>query len=134
MDNFNAGGLAVRVDASGRCELAFRASGSSTEELKVHPVNGETIADRQVPDVADAIDLARRSHATLPKGYTVVGWDIGLSDRGPLLIEGNWNHGTDIVQLVSGKGLDRTRLGELYRFHLRRLSPDDWRAARPIEW
>jgi hypothetical protein len=51
-----------------------------------------------------------------------------------VLIEGNWNHGTDIVQLVSGKGLDRTRLGELYRFHLRRLPDDAWRSARPVEW
>ena len=133
MDNFNAGGLAVRVN-EGMCEIAFRASGNSTEELTSHPANGAMIAGRQVPDFAEAIDLARRSHATLPAGYVVVGWDVGLSDRGPLLIEGNWNHGTDIVQLVSGKGLDRTRLGELYRFHLRRLPDDAWRSARPVEW
>lgn len=134
VDNFNAGGLAVRVDADGRCAIAYRASGSSTEELRVHPANGETIVAREVPDFAEAIGLARRAHATLPRGYTVVGWDIGLSDRGPLLIEGNWNHGTDIVQLVGGKGLDRMRLGELYRFHLRRLPPEAWRSARPVEW
>lgn len=133
VDNFNAGGLAVRVN-DGTCELAFRSGGFSTEELTSHPASGTTIAGREIPDFAEAIDLARRSHATLPAGYTVVGWDIGLSDRGPVLIEGNWNHGTDIVQLVSGKGLDRTRLGELYRFHLRRLPDDAWRSARPVEW
>lgn len=134
VDNFNAGGLAVRLDEHGQCELAFRARGRRTEQTTVHPTTGVAIAGRQVPAFDDAIRVGCEAHRTLPPGYTVVGWDIGLSDRGPLLIEGNWNHGTDIVQLVSGQGLDRTRLGELYRYHLARISPDQWRATKPIEW
>ena len=134
VDNFNAGGLAVRLDEEGRCVAAFRASGASTESIAVHPATGARIVGREIEGVDEAVALALRAHATLPAGFTVVGWDIGLSDRGPVLIEGNWNPGTDIVQLVDGVGLDRTRLGELYRFHLAQLPDASWQQSRPIEW
>lgn len=130
VDNFNAGGLAVRLGAGGRCEAAFTASG----EVERHPATGAAIAGRAVPGLAEALALALRAHSTLGAGFTVVGWDIGLSDRGPIMVEGNWNPGTDIIQLAEGVGLDRTRLGELYRFHLKRIPADQWRRARAFEW
>lgn len=134
VDNFNAGGLAVRLDPSGRCEAAFRASENAAQAIATHPVTNRPIRGQHVPDLAAAIELAEQAHRTLPDGYAVVGWDIGLTDRGPMLVEGNWNPGTDIIQLVDGVGLDRTRLGELYRFHLERVPGELWRATRPIEW
>lgn len=134
VDNFNAGGIAVRLDPSGRCTAAFRASGKAAEKVAVHPVSGAAIVGSAIPDLEAAIAVGERAHRTLPSGYTVVGWDIGLSDRGPILIEGNWNPGTDIIQLVDGVGLDQTRLGELYRHHLARVPEELWRASRPIEW
>lgn len=130
VDNFNAGGLAVRLGADGRCETAFVATG----KIDRHPATGVPLASREVPDLAPALALASAAHATLSTGFTVVGWDIGLSTRGPVLIEGNWNPGTDIIQLADGVGLDRTRLGELYRFHLGRVPDDEWRRARAVEW
>lgn len=130
VDNFNAGGLAVRLGGDGRCEAAFTAAGT----LERHPATGAAIAGRVVPDLAEALALARRAHATLDTGFIVVGWDIGLSDRGAILIEGNWNPGTDIIQLADGVGLDRTRLGELYCFHLGRVPAEQWRRAKAVEW
>ena len=134
VDNFNAGGLAVRLDSSGRCEGAFRANGCAADVLSAHPTTGERIAEKRVPALKEAVALALLAHRSLPEGYVVVGWDIGLSERGPMLIEGNWNPGTDIIQLVGGVGLDQTRLGGLYRFHLERVPEQLWRAAKPIEW
>ena len=134
VDNFNSGGLAVRLDRSGRCEAAFRASGRAAETISFHPATGARIVGFRVPNLEDAVALAKRAHGTLPDGYAVVGWDIGLTERGPMLVEGNWNPGTDIIQLVDDVGLDQTRLGELYRFHLKRTPDHLWRAARAIEW
>ena len=133
VDNFNAGGIAVRLDASGRCTAAFRAAGTAAETIATHPASGVRLVGRMVPDLEEAIALGEQAHRTLP-GYTVVGWDVGLSDQGPTLVEGNWNPGTDIIQLVDGAGIDRTRLGELYRYHLERLPDELWRASRPVEW
>lgn len=134
IDNFSAGGLAVRVDKSRRCAAAYRANGAAAQDIRHHPDSGAKIIGREVPDIDQAADIALRAHRTLPAGYSVVGWDIGLADRGPMIVEGNWNPGTQIIQLVESIGLDETRLGELYRFHLDRVSNDQWRSARPIEW
>lgn len=133
VDNFNAGGIAVRLEAD-RCTGAFQASGNDAQQLDRHPATGALIIGRQVPDLYVAKAFALRSHDTLPAGFTVVGWDIGLSQAGPILIEGNWNPGTDIIQLVDQAGLDETRLGSLYRFHLARISEQGWRSARAVEW
>lgn len=134
VDNFNAGGLAVRLDDSGHCEVAFRANGSAADTISAHPETGAQIIGHEVPDLKEAVALSEQAHCTLPQGYAVVGWDIGLTDRGPMLIEGNWNPGTDIIQLVDGVGLDQTRLGQLYRFHLERVPEQLWRSARAVEW
>ena len=66
-----------------------------------------------VPDLGEAIALAVRAHRAFAD-FTVIGWDVGLTCAGPVLVEGNWNPGTDILQLVSGRGLSDTRLGDLY--------------------
>lgn len=133
VDNFNAGGIAVRLEA-GRCAAAFQSNGDSAKRLYRHPATGAVIAGREIPDLAFAHAFALRSHDSLPEGFTVVGWDIGLSQSGPTVIEGNWNPGTDIIQLVAGAGLDDTRLGSLYRHHLALIADECWRAARAVEW
>jgi hypothetical protein len=134
VDNFSAGGLAVRIDRLGHCGTAFRASSDAIGEVTGHPATGARIEGREVPGFAEAIELALKAHHTLPQGFGLVGWDIGVSARGPVLIEGNWNPGTLTIQLAVGTGLDRTRLGELYRFHLRRVPEQQWRRARVLEW
>ena len=36
----------------------------------------------------------------------VVGWDVAISDKGPVIIEGNRRPGFDIVQVLSGGRMD----------------------------
>ena len=133
VDNFNAGGIAVRLDADGSCTAAFRAR-ADPAGIAHHPATGAAILGRQVPDFNEAMALALRAHSTIPDGFTLVGWDIGMTNRGPLIVEGNWNPGTQLIQVAEGKGIDDLRLGELYRYHLERIPDDQWRAAKVIEW
>ena len=65
--------------------------------------------------------------------HALIGWDIGLSADGPVLIEGNWNPGYNVLQLVSGRGIGGMRLGELYRYHLEQAPEAAWRAATPVQ-
>ncbi|WP_375427653.1 sugar-transfer associated ATP-grasp domain-containing protein [uncultured Sphingomonas sp.] len=134
VDNFNAGNLAVAVDGSGRCGRALHRRGDAAVVVQVHPTTGRAFTGRPVPGLAEATALALRAHRTLGDGWTVVGWDVGLAPGGPVLIEGNWNPGTVIPQLVGEAGVDRTRLGELYRHHLHRAPPERWAAARVMHW
>ncbi|SCW47807.1 Sugar-transfer associated ATP-grasp [Sphingobium faniae] len=135
VDNFNAGNLVLAVDDGQRCLTAWAkgAEGAPTPHER-HPKTGAPITGAAVPDLDAAVALARIAHQPFVRGFTVIGWDIGLTAEGPVVIEGNWNPGTDILQLVLGRGLADTRLGDLYRYHLHKLPADCWRSARVLEW
>jgi hypothetical protein len=133
VDNFNAGNLVLGIDDQGRCLTAWLGGVERPTPHDRHPTTGTVIAGRPVPDLAGAIALACRAHLAFT-GFTVIGWDVGLTSEGPVLIEGNWNPGTDILQLVSGQGLADTRLGALYRHHLGQLPVERWRGARVVQW
>jgi len=133
-DNFNADNLVCGVDtASGRLGLALRRTATGFDELDTHPATGAPIAGHRLASLAAASALAQRAHAPLADRFTVIGWDIGLTEKGPALVEGNWNPGYNVMQLVHGRGIGEMRLGALYRHHLERLPDTRWRAAAPVE-
>ncbi|MCI4588647.1 hypothetical protein MOK15_00800 [Sphingobium sp. BYY-5] len=134
VDNFNAGNLVLGIDDWGACLTAWLGGAGRPTRHDRHPTTDAVIVGTPVPDLIGAIALAGRAHLAFATGFTVIGWDVGLTSAGPVLIEGNWNPGTDILQLVSGRGLADTRLGALYRHHLDQLPADRWRAARVMEW
>ncbi|MGW8201796.1 sugar-transfer associated ATP-grasp domain-containing protein [Sphingomonas bisphenolicum] len=134
VDNFNAGNLVLAVDGQGRCGVAWRSGGKrAPSRHSRHPVTGMAIEGATIPDHDAARALALQAHERFRQGFTLIGWDIGLTTQGPVLIEGNWNPGTDIVQLVNGRGVADSRLGALYRHALDRLTDADWRAARAVQ-
>ncbi|MEC3951334.1 sugar-transfer associated ATP-grasp domain-containing protein [Sphingobium sp. HWE2-09] len=134
VDNFNAGNLVLAVDADGRCGPAWRSGGrQAPTRHSRHPSTGAPIEGVMLPDHAAAQRLAIRAHDRFRTGFTLIGWDIGLTAQGPVLIEGNWNPGTDILQLANGRGVADSRLGALYRHGLGRLTAADWRAARVVQ-
>ena len=89
VDNSHAGGLVVGVDReTGRLRPrahAFFQFGGATHQR--HPESGVAFDGFEVPFFAEAVSLAQRAHSQLPLLY--VGWDIGISPDGPVLIEGN---------------------------------------------
>jgi hypothetical protein len=132
-DNFNADNLVCAVAAHGELGPALRRVAGGFEELAAHPTTRAPIAGERLAAIEAARTLAITAHEPLADGFTVIGWDIGLTDKGPVLIEGNWNPGYNVMQLVHGRGIGEMRLGELYRFHLERLPDAAWAAAGPIQ-
>lgn len=133
VDNFNAGNIVAGIDPDGRIVRGYRRVGQAVAAVDLHPASGLPLTGWRVPDLGRAVALARQAHEVFRDGFRVIGWDVGLTASGPCLIEGNWSPGTDILALVSGRGLGDTRLGEVYRSHLQRLTAAEWRAARPVE-
>jgi hypothetical protein len=133
-DNFNIDNLVVPVDpATGTMGPALRRTAGGFSESVTHPATGARIAGETLHSLKAVRALALAAHLPFAPRFSIIGWDIGLTDRGPVLIEGNWNPGYNVLQLVHGVGLGELRLGALYRHHLENADPAAWRAARPIQ-
>jgi hypothetical protein len=135
LDNFSAGGIsaAANLGTGILAEARIRhGRGGRVDRISRHPVTDAAIEGREVPLFQAAVALAAEAHRRLFGGRRVlIGWDIGLSEDGAMLIEGNWNPGSPLLQLVSGTGIAGHRLGDLMTFHLRRLQPSVF-ASMPV--
>ena len=93
-DNYNyglSGNLTANIDpVSGRLTTATGASsdGIGFSVLTNHPKTGVRFADFQLPHWQEARKLAERA-ATLFLPLRTIGWDVALTEDGPLLLEGN---------------------------------------------
>ena len=94
------------------------------EPISTHPVTGETIDGFQLPHWEEAVELAIEAHGTLPK-IALVGWDIGLTPEGPVIIEGNSTPGANSPQITHKKPWGATRFPELYRENLRHVKENE---------
>lgn len=126
----------MTIAANGAAGASFRlcADGGIGEVCR-HPQTGARLDGGLTPDLlAQCEAVAVAGHQALGAGYATIGWDVGLSDAGPVLIEGNWNPGTDIMQLLSGEPLSSGRTGALYGLALATVPPEAWAAAKPVQW
>lgn len=94
LDNFS-GGMSGNMIAygdpeTGQLKAAVRRRDGrlGLEEIHHHPETGAAFADLLLPNWSDAKALAFRAHGAFP-GLDVIGWDIALTERGPLVLEGN---------------------------------------------
>lgn len=121
VDNMKAGGLLAPIDmATGRLGIACKGYGGG--DHVVHPVTGAPIAGAILPDWEAAKALAVRAHRNAFADYALVGWDVGLTDAGPVLIEGNAKPGVLMPQRAGRQGLGGQRYGELLAFQLARAA------------
>jgi hypothetical protein len=122
VDNMKAGGLMSAVDlGSGRLGVACRGYGGPDHCR--HPVNGEPVEGRLLPDWEAAKLLAMRAHADGFADYALVGWDVAPSPEGPVLIEGNGKPSVLLSQRAAHSGLAQGRYGKLLAHHLAKQSP-----------
>lgn len=124
-DNFvhgTSGNLAAAIDNdSGRLAVA---KGSSDPRwpmmcnVEKHPDTGNTITGTQVPYWREMVDLICRAHDSI-EGLHTGGWDVAITDDGPVLVELNGTYDVDIIQSCFDRGvlteLQRDRFEALMR-------------------
>lgn len=95
VDNFHSGGMYSVFDDNGVItKPAVDREGNVYEE---HPLNKTKIVGFKIPYFKEAIDLAIKASKVIPQlGY--VGFDIAISEKGPVLVEGNELPGYDLYQ------------------------------------
>lgn len=95
VDNFHSGGMYSVFDDNGVItKPAVDREGNVYEE---HPLNKTKIVGFKIPYYKEAINLAIKASQVIPQlGY--VGFDIAISEEGPVLVEGNELPGYDLYQ------------------------------------
>ena len=82
-----------------------------------HPVTGQAVEGRVLESWPAIQALAQDAHRAFPHRI-VVGWDIAMTDDGPMLLEGNVNLDIMFAQRVHRQGIGRSALGPLLQHHL----------------
>ncbi len=82
-----------------------------------HPATGAPIKRRILQEWPAIRDMAVYAHQAFPHRM-LVGWDIALTEIGPVMLEGNTNFDVMFLQRVHDAPIGRSRLGELMNFHL----------------
>lgn len=120
VDNFHFGGIIAPVDlATGRLGAALRRRRHVLLPIERHPDTGAPIAGHALPCWEEAKALALRAFAAAPERATV-GWDVAITDDGPMLVEGNTASHPDIAQATMRAPLSETPYPAALEAHVRR--------------
>lgn len=106
VDNFNSGGMTAKVDVETGIVLE-EAVNKAGELFAKHPITGTTINGFEMPYWNEAKEMVKQAAKQSPH-VRYVGWDVGMSEKGPVLIEGNQFPGHDIYQVA-----EKMKEGEL---------------------
>jgi hypothetical protein len=118
VDNFHQGGGVAKVD------IRYGTVGAASDSWKsrpcvwhrIHPINGAVIEGRELPLWHQTVTMVERAHALFPDRI-MLGFDVAITDCGPVIIEGNVQSGCDMIQRTHDQPVGRQRLGQLLAFH-----------------
>lgn len=117
VDNAGAGGISGNIDIeTGIVDAAGDERGNSYE---VHPDTNVRIVGFTIPCWQEAVKLAKEL-ATVVKGCRYTGWDLALTEKGWVIVEGN-SRGQFVWQIPSQKGFKEEANKILKRLGLPRI-------------
>lgn len=121
VDNFHQGGAGCRVDiATGEVGPAFDSwSRRPCVRHETHPATGARIAGRILPCWPETVAMVTKA-ANLFPDRTMIGFDVAITARGPVIIEGNVQQSAENVQRTHDLPVGRQRLGELLAWNAER--------------
>jgi len=109
-DNFthgSSGNLVGAIDSENGELIGVRASLSRTwpkmTDVLAHPLTGKEIVGIKLPHWQDVVALVTQAHQSIDSLHTV-GWDVAITDDGPVIVEANWRYDIDILQVAYKKG------------------------------
>lgn len=101
VDNLHAGGVGVGINSHGDLmKYGYYVSGYGTK-TNFHPDSGVIFEGIKIPFYEEAVEKALQLHKML---YDIcsIGWDIAITEEGPVFIEGNVDWGLDVMQMCHG--------------------------------
>ena len=102
VDNFHAEGMGVLVDTE-TGKLVGNAIDKNNDEFEFHPTTKVRFDGFQIPCFEEAKQMALEA-CLEDNNICMIGWDVAISDKGPLIIEANRWPGFDLVQVLHDRG------------------------------
>lgn len=105
-DNFwRPGNMIAQLDRqTGRILRVVGGIGINAREIEHHPDTGARLLGVEVPDWSKVLELALEGATVFPK-VPLIGWDIGLGEHGPLIVEPNNSPDFGLAQIADRQGL-----------------------------
>jgi hypothetical protein len=100
-DNTSAGGIALGIKDDGFLFDKGMLKPQYGTLLSAHPDTGVVFSKFKIPYYEDAVKLVCHAHKFF---YNVrsIGWDVAISEKGPIIIEGNDNWEITSIQAIYG--------------------------------
>jgi len=110
VDNFQQGNLVASVDlATGELGQTYSKQDGVLTMTEIHPDTGCVIAGEKLPYWEDIRALCRKAQECCDK-EPFVGWDVAITQEGPLLLEANPTFGIEGLQAAHGVGIGESTL------------------------
>lgn len=97
VDNFESGGMTAKVDVDTGVVLS-PAIDKKGDLYYEHPVSKAKIQGFKIPYYEETLKMIDEMAAKVPT-IRYVGWDISITDKGPVLVEANPLPGSQITQM-----------------------------------
>ena len=104
IDSWSHGSVYVGIDVKKNCLKEFGFTSASDKRsgiLTAHPDSGIIFKDYEIPFLKDTVDLCIRAHRLLYFNF-IIGWDVAITDSGPLIVEANEKPGMNVAQSLNG--------------------------------
>ncbi len=97
VDNINAGGMCAPIDLE---TGAIAKVGYDKDRItyETHPLTGAPILGAIIPLWKEVVEFVDNCAQVTP-GLRYVGWDVAVTEKGPVLVEANELPGHDILQM-----------------------------------
>lgn len=113
VDNFVHGNVLATVDINtGKVNSAVQGVGYERHHVKVHPDTNKKLYGFALPHWQEAKELCLRAATAIPE-LPMQGWDIAMTDRGPVLLEVNLVGGVALSQYGGSEGIYDEKLKNL---------------------
>ncbi len=102
LDNWHFGGIVVGIDLNTGNLMPYGINPKKcANRLIKHPSSEIAFEGFKIPFFLDALELVKKLHGEL-YGIVTIGWDIAITENGPLVLEGNDNWDFRMFQAYYG--------------------------------
>lgn len=102
VDAWSVGAIAAGIDLeSGRLGEGVLRPEFGSKRMREHPDTGKVFVGVRLPQWEQAVEVVTRGARMLPSLRTI-GWDVLISDAGPVVLEANPNWGLHKIQTHAG--------------------------------